>query len=197
MTALRRFWPTSVLVIVLVGLAGTSGLAAAPPDGQTQSGTTSRLPPDKQAVLDGEATQIAMARNAPQPPKGGLGAPPDVIPTPGHPVSVPRFAAGQGTIVETGWSPVSKAYEFENQWGEESRSEALAVYAGAVRHDPSQGIVVVLMAKIRTGKDGYYPTSTRAGSVRVVGAVGERLRLMATSGAQFVFDVPTRQYVSP
>src|SRR6266536_3168684 len=103
-------------------------------------------------------------------------------------------AAGQGTIVETGWSPVSKAYEFENQWGEESGSEALAVYAGAVRHDPSQGIVVVLMAKIRTGKDGYYPTPTRAGSVRVVGAVGERLRLMATSGAQFVFDVPTRQY---
>lgn len=40
-----------------------------------------------------------------------------------------------------------------------------------------------------------YLTPCPVGSVRIVGAVGERLRLRSTSGATFYFDVPTRRYI--
>src|SRR6266566_8530169 len=60
------------------------------------------IPSDKQAVLDREATQIAFARNAPQPPKGGKGPPPNVQPVPGRlvgtriPAGVPARAVPRG-----------------------------------------------------------------------------------------------------
>jgi len=111
------------------------------------------IPSDKQAVLDREATQIAFARNAPQPPKGGIGPPPNVQPVPGRLLGT-RIPAGQGTILETGFSPLGSAFEGENRWYEQVGSEDLAVYAGALRSDPTQGLLVVWMSKIRTGKDG-------------------------------------------
>jgi hypothetical protein len=191
-SALGRSWSKCLLVLLLVGLVAVSSVAAAP-DGQMQSGTASRIPPDQQAVLDREATQIAFARNAPQPPKGGIGPPPNVQPVPGRLLGT-RIPAGQGTILETGFSPLGSAFEGENRWYEQVGSEDLAVYAGALRSDPAQGLLVDWMSKIRTGKDGSYPTPTRAGSVHVVGAVRERLTLASISGAQFVLDVATRPF---
>jgi len=119
-------------------------------------------------------------------------------------IALPHRAAGNGTIVETRQAKVSPT-EFlgQNRWVEQVGNAGIAVYAGASRSDPTQGVVVVSVE----GKDpltrppaglvgGTYPTPTRAGAVHVVDATGERLTLAAANGATFIFDVPSRSYVA-
>jgi hypothetical protein len=69
------------------------------------------------------------------------------------------------------------------------------VYAGLAKTEPGQGIVIVWT--IGRNECSLYRTPIRAGSLRVVGAEGERLTLATPSGATFVFDVPRRKFVVP
>ena len=132
------------------------------------------------------------------------------------PANVPRTPAGAGTIVENGGFPLAALppykdlFQFTNYWYQQNaRGRQVGVYAGAEKKDPSQGVVVVRVT-LPSGnfanpptpagpddKGGLYPTPVKAGILRVVGATGERITLESENGTKFVFDVPTRRFISP
>jgi hypothetical protein len=144
-----------------------------------------------------EAQAIAIAQTEPRPPKDAS-KPPRRTTGPVEPAQLPRQGAGAGTIVESGLAPLPGAlYTIENRWFERRAGGELIVYAGARRQDPAQGLVVVRPSRADLGPAGVYLTQTRAGSVRVVRAVGERLQLQAATGATFTFDLPGRRFVAP
>lgn len=53
--------------------------------------------------------------------------------------SIIRRKAGNGTIIETGFSPFSSSYWIKNQWYSDQNGKGFVVYAGALRNDLSQG----------------------------------------------------------
>jgi hypothetical protein len=174
--------------LIAVGVLTVGLTASAQPSGHPA------FPPEKQAALDREAATLTAARNAPQPSKAQRAAP-DVQPDPPR-LEFTRTPAGQGVIVETGFNPFGPEFAAENRWVEHVGAQDLAVVAGASRGDPDQGLVAVFMSELRTGRDGWYPTPAKAGSVHIVSAVGERLTLASRNGTMFVFDVAARQFVS-
>jgi hypothetical protein len=194
------------LALLATGLAGAlvlsipfTGLA------QTQPTPDRPLRPDKQALLAREAQEIAVAQAAPRPPKD-VAKPPRLqrqpLPLPTRPDSpaaisaLPQVRAGAGTIVESGLAPFPGAlYTFENRWYEPSGDADLVVYAGAERDDPARGLVAVRLVGVTPRAATVYHTPIAAGVVRIVAAEGERLTLVSTSGARFVFDVSSRTFV--
>ncbi len=123
-----------------------------------------------------------------------------------------RTPAGAGALVRVvpPWSPM--LYRIENTWYEDTNgaTQRTIVWAGAVSegatgHSTQQGLVIVQILRkstmnnitgIDVVESTSYLTPCPVGSVRIVDAVGERLRLRSTSGATFYFDVPTRRYVN-
>ena len=104
------------------------------------------------------------------------------------------------------------AYHVINQWWEIAGEDGklIGVQAGAMSREMSadhlenQGmvaVIVTLFCQQGTNLDsdwieaGSYPTPIKAGAVRIIDAVGERLVLRATNGTIFYFDVPARQFV--
>lgn len=120
--------------------------------------------------------------------------------------------AGAGTIVGGVAGPFSTiSYSIQNRWYEDTEGGSVRtnVWAGAISKPEGgagqQGLVMVDVLRMytignvtRTGlvESTHYLTPCPVGSLRIVGAVGERLRLRSTSGATFYFDVPTRSYVN-
>ena len=184
----------AVVGLALIGLI----LFGLPFDGRTQIGRAQSQPRDPKAervVQEGQA--IATAQAQPRPPKD-VGKPPRQAPGPAQPAALPRQAAGAGTVVESGLAPLpGSVYTIENRWFETRGGGELIVYAGAETQDPAQGVLVVRAAQANLGPSGVYPTPTRSGAVRVVGAVGERLQLQSASGTTFTFDVAARRFIGP
>jgi hypothetical protein len=87
---------------------------------------------------------------------------------------------------------------FKNQWYVQTANGEIRVYAGAEKRDVQQGVLFVSVRNSPRPRsiDGYY-TPLRAGAVRIISAVDERLTLRAADGTRFTFDVPTRQWVNP
>jgi hypothetical protein len=168
------------LTTALVALAETAG--------------HDRLPPEKQATLQREAEALAAAQAGLRPAKDVTKLP-EARPDEPRLLPLQRTPAGAGTIVESGLAPFGSGFVVENRWYEQRGAEQLIVYAGGSRADPSQGVLAVALTTSRGG--GFYPTPTKAGSVHVVAAVGERLTLISKNGATFVFDIPTRSFVTP
>jgi hypothetical protein len=181
-----------LLVIPVTGLAQTK----APDDRQPR--------PAKQALIEREAQEITAARAAPKPPKN-LAKPPRIHRQP-PPLAkrtggrttdspLPHRSAGSGTIVESGQAPFpASMYTFGNRWFEGTRDGDLVVYAGAARDDPAQGLVAVRLIGGAVGPATVYRTPVRSGAVRIVGAEGNRLTLVASNGARLVFDVSSRSF---
>ncbi|MPZ57462.1 MAG: hypothetical protein GEU91_13365 [Rhizobiales bacterium] len=159
------------------------------------------LPPEKRALLEGSYLRAVQGRRSP-PPKNPAAPPPTPAPTPaGGPITVPQRPAGAGIIVESGLAPLpGSVYKIENSWHKSEGNGFIQVFAGAEREDPAQGVVAVVVAP-GNGQPSppveVYRTPTKAGAVRVVEAEGERLTLRTSSGATFIFDVPTRRFLSP
>jgi len=119
--------------------------------------------------------------------------------------------AGAGYIVPVSAPFSSLSYHFDNwEWYEDTdnATRRTEVWVGSVAApgggDTQQGVVIVSVVMLTTQSNQTmlkqvdlkdYLTPCPVGSVRIVGAVGERLRLRSTSGATFYFDVPTRQYI--
>ncbi len=160
------------------------------------------LPPEKQAIADREEKLRLDALAAPIPPAFAKGPPPTRQP-PSSPLpdNILRIPAGAGTIVEEGLAPFpSSAYLFQNSWHEAQGDQTIIVYAGVEAHDRSQGLAVVLVDldyKPVPGAGGFYLTPSKSGSVRIVDAQGLLLPLDAKDGTRFLFDVASRQFLSP
>jgi hypothetical protein len=100
-------------------------------------------------------------------------------------------------IFETGQAPFPSS--LYHQWQANLREAHVQVYAGSEADDASQGVVVVRVTSLdlKTFTSDAYRTPIKAGSVRIVGAEGERLTLAATGGTKFLFDVALRHFLSP
>ena len=124
-------------------------------------------------------------------------------PTPEPLVPIPGSTpAGAGAIVKVQPPFSNSMYHIENTWYTDLDSKRrLYVYAGSMSAPgggyTDQGIVIIQVPS-STGEIlpiSQYLTPEKLGSVRVVGAVGDRLILQSTSGTTFYFDVPSRQFV--
>ncbi len=121
------------------------------------------------------------------------------------PVSTePIRLAGAGEIYDdSGEGEFAKMLLIANQWYTTDSNRNIFVYAGSKfqRDDPQQGEILVVVYDSTThqivSSPTLYMTPMRAGLVRVIAAVGERLTLRAQDGTLFYFDVPTRQWIGP
>lgn len=104
--------------------------------------------------------------------------------------------AGSGFIVE-GLQPPLPAATFRgvegNMWFTDPANGArVTIWAGASGQDREQGILVVASDGPRV--EGIYPAPGKHGSLRIVGADGIVLRLIARDGTELAFDVASRTY---
>jgi hypothetical protein len=167
-----------------------------------------RFPPNKAASLQrsdawNRAVLTAVALN---PTPVGYNAndllPPDtrLTPVPTEPIR----PLGDGLLYEDGTNyRFASLITVSNQWSRQIGDRTLLVYAGrpATPNDRSQGAVLVVALdntthEIESGPS-LYLTSLRAGGVRIVDIIGEQLTLSAENGVLFVFDLVTRQWISP
>jgi hypothetical protein len=163
-----------------------------------------RQPPAvQQAELNEIRFCVDQLEGLPLPPSP---TPPPPLPPGGTPLRVPTKPAGAGTIAESGGNGPSEAgrYIFLNGWYEPVRPAGpppRTVRAGFQNDQsgaPAQGIVMV--TGLETGgssapQDVVYPTPSRHGAVKIVGAVGETLDLQAEDGTHFYFDARALRYV--
>jgi hypothetical protein len=189
----KRVRSSLVLLLAVFLLTPLIGLAQA-------AQQTPALPPVKQAQLDRETQQIAAARAAPQPPKN-LPKPARIqrqpLPqrAPSSESPVPHHTAGNGTIVDSGQAPFPAAlFTFENRWFERTAAGDLVVYAGAAHDDPTQGLLAVRLISATPGPTTVYRAPLHSGSLHIVGASGQKLSLVTSSGSQLVFDVAARSF---
>jgi hypothetical protein len=141
----------------------------------------------KEALLQKIKQTVESARVKPPTPE-------PLVPIPG---STP---AGAGAIVEVQPPFSNSMYHIENTWYTDLDSKRrLYVYAGSVSAPgggyTDQGIVIIQVPSSTDEILSQHLTPEKLGSVRVVGAVGDRLILQSTSGTTFYFDVLSRQFV--
>lgn len=149
----------------------------------------SDLPPAKQALLDASAEMREAALRAPAPVKDPDALAPPRLPEPPWPTG----------IIESGQAPYpGSLYRFSNQWHEVVGGEHAIVYAGALREDPSQGIVAVAFTALDVtspaAEGGVYETPVRAGAVRIVAATPDGLALEAADGTLLTFSLGSRTF---
>ena len=91
-------------------------------------------------------------------------------------------------------------YTYRSCWAGLGNNEYLFVSSGAIKSDPPQGMVRVYTTTLdqeTRGPELTYTTPRKAGLVRIINAVGQRLTLRTDIGTRFYFDVATRQWVNP
>lgn len=145
------------------------------------------LPPDRQAFLDRQATEIAAAPQGPPvtkgPPVAILAA--DVPPTPEsgiRDIQISPFRAQEALIA--------------NRWQGTVAGTFVVVYAGRLTTSPDQGLVAVSVGTPGTPAFSLqqYPTPARVGSVRIIAESGSLLTLVSDNGTSVTFDVGTRMF---
>ncbi len=210
------------LVAVLAPAAGSELLGAAPPQAAATPTVSGETQCAKLYPLDGRGSAAAQqaqqkrydacvqaynTRLTPKPVPARrltLEAPHTIVaPT----AVVPRTPAGAGTILDNGASPLGSLYDIENSWVFETQDRIYSVYAGARREEghpqPKSAMQGVVFVQVYTPSGDYLPGGgmfdvpvKNGGSVKIVGAQGQRLILKTDNGTTFYFDVPTRQFVS-
>lgn len=166
----------------------TALLQRATASAQRYATERARLPPFKQAVVDIEATQIAAVVLTPPVPRAQR-------PTLPPQVSTSIKLVG---IVDSRDNPFRRTQPAQNTWFGEYNGENMAVFAGNLYNDLSQGLVGVatgLDGDITTAKYTEYLTPQKAGPVRITAVNGTRLTLEAKDGTTFIFDYATRAFV--
>lgn len=89
------------------------------------------------------------------------------------------------------FSPLS--YLIENGWQEKINNEYVAVFAGAGRVDPAQGILIVETENPLRFR--FYNTPQKSGAVKIIDFKGFQLVLQAENKDIFYFDVPGQQFI--
>ena len=126
--------------------------------------------------------------------------PPTAPPFPTEPPP-PHHPTGNGDIYDTagGENPTANMIRTLNFWQGTLGGQKVYVFAGAVKETPAQGMILLQVWPPSGEHSGIqlegYGTPTQAGWVRVTDVTGARLTLRASSGATFIFDLTTRQWV--
>lgn len=122
-----------------------------------------------------------------------------------------RRAAGDGTIIETNFSPLNSNYRLINQWFANSDDLHIKVYAGGRQSDTASGdallndlswpgVMVVTSSdkneKFLPEKSGIFWTPQNLGPVRIIDVSGTTLTLAAKDGSSFNFDVGNLTFLS-
>jgi hypothetical protein len=160
------------------------------------------LPPEKQEYLEWEAQYRALAETLPKAPRDPNDGPFGPEELQGPPVTVPHRAAGAGAIIDNGLAPFPGfVYGIENQWYERTNDELIKVYAGFLREDSDQGMVLMSVTgaekSVDDPRNGLHLTPMKAGALRITDAEGELLIMMSESGREFRFDVAQGWFVYP
>ena len=118
---------------------------------------------------------------------------------PSHKPPLPPTLAGEHSqgIVENGQAPLAPRYAIQNQWqAREGDGAWLQVWAGSLRGDPKQGLLVEQQVKHHFAQreaprviDAPYGS----GSLKIVSANGMTLHLVDASGGRFRFVAQTHQ----
>jgi hypothetical protein len=198
----RRHRRLAVALVGIAALVASGAVATAtsrgPGVGQGGSSTAQALPPAKVRVE--EAYAALASAGAMHAAAKGVAATLVPVPTnPPHAVSpfIPH-PAGAGEIIDSPLGiPGTRDEVISNDWVEQTSTRIIEVYAGGLRSDPQQGIVVVAIwdgthAQWLSG--GLFLTPRKDGDVRVVGATGQELLLSAADGASLTFDAATQTF---
>lgn len=116
-------------------------------------------------------------------------------PPPPPPESTPDPEPSPG-IVDDPVYPTTE-YVFINGWVKRIGKEDINAYAGSLRANPEQGLVLVGIQNIETYSIKFTPyhTPKQAGPVRIISATEDGvLTLRADSGETFTFDVVSGRY---
>ena len=113
------------------------------------------------------------------------------------PVTPPPYETG---VFEGQPGAYFHAFEakIENHWKGIVNGNRVIVFAGAWVNDPGQGFIAVETAPSK-GKPvwGYYPSVTKSGALRIIGAKGSRLIIQqANDKNELFFDVPSLSFVN-
>jgi hypothetical protein len=152
----------------------------------------SSTPPDKQAQLDArESTLVAAsAANSANGVTKGEGSGPPTGPSDTGVILVPHVAAGAGTIFETSEPAPGSDAVIANAWFEKkSTGDFVSVFAGRDALDQTDGLLLVTHGM--PGDLRRFDAPSRHGALRIVGALGEVLDLVAADGYRYTFDVAT------
>jgi hypothetical protein len=147
-----------------------------------------------------EATYIAVLTNVPQATVGPRGTrTPHIWPTQAPIPTNVLYPAGEGRILEDGGTRLlSGTGVFKNQWQRDVGDQEIRVYFGADLYNGNQGLLVVgIFSRGEAPVTEVYRTPMLAGSIRAIGAVGEKLTVKAKDGIIFEFDLPTRTWIFP
>lgn len=100
-------------------------------------------------------------------------------------------------IIEDGESPFSASFVFRNRWQEILDGQHVIVYAGSVKSDSSQGVILVweVSPDFSNSVDNVYPSPVTDGPLQIVAVDNLRLVLETQNGLTLYFDVPSRQFV--
>ena len=100
-------------------------------------------------------------------------------------------------ILENGQAPLPPRYEIQNQWqAREGNGDWLQVWAGSLRGDPKQGLLVEQRVKhhfTQRETPRVIQAPYGSGPLKIVSANGMTLHLLDASGEEFRFDAWTRQ----
>jgi len=109
------------------------------------------------------------------------------------PVTDPRPPTG---IIDKIQEPFySREVKIANLWQDFVNDELIQVAAGALTHDPSQGIVIVRNLTTQIG-GMYYQIPNKTGTIYVAEANGTQLTLKTSQGETYFFDATELQLVS-
>jgi len=83
----------------------------------------------------------------------------------------------------------AQGYAILNSWQQNVNGSWIQAYAGNLVNDPSQGIVIVVLAWSDRSQGGPVMTPTKSGSVKIVAEQNNRLTLQSDNGTVYYFDV--------
>jgi hypothetical protein len=179
-----------VLTVALFGFADSGSTKTVCKACDVPEDQWDRLPADKRSqqeeirnAYEQEIAQRAAPKNVPSAKSPG----------PPPPAPLPSWPEG---IFETGQAPLPGIYQIYNQWQTESDGNHIQVYAGSLKSDAEQGLVVVHVTPhdLKSSTTDVYLTSSKAGPLRIVNAEGQRLTLLSRKGNVSSFDVAARTF---
>jgi hypothetical protein len=152
---------------------------------------------DQQAVDASLAAKRAEVQRAEQQRLAALSLPrPNKVPVPTKKFTTPPENWPSGIFVN-GQAPFpGSVYSFENQWQGMLNGVHVNVYAGSLRHDRQQGLLIMTTTSmdLQARSSDIYFTPYKAGPLTILAQDGPALRLAGQSGARFVFNLSSRTW---
>lgn len=179
----RVFIITLALLLVAAGTVAAVAASSAGP----------ALAPDKQAVLNANATAAANA--APPAPKNPSAIPPTPTPT-------PPPNAGQIVLASSGSGfqvPISsQVFTATSLWSDLRGNTLLEVFGGTDAADASRGAILVAGTDESTGvqsaASGMYPAPVGTGSLTLTSVSGNTVSFVTSGGGTGSFDLATHTF---